>query len=292
MQRETTLIRRSRFPNFIDRQELKLRFDDGKADLFYNEVNRHLPLYCYAPEREITYVTTIYFDTQDFRFYTRANKFRNDNLKLRLKEYYYKLSDEQFEISPYCWVEIKRRLGKSTNKRRFKIRKKATKELFSGKDIFPRIFEVNQNRKEEEIREIYDDFLYFVQTHKVQPYSATNYRRRTFQRSGDETLRITFDDMISYYQAPSSLYNGKRALTREIFGAPCGRFEGTIVEIKSAATLPGWLKSLLREHPRSNFSKFLTSTQTLLKTPPKCAEGVQDSNETGRSGSQSSSRRE
>jgi hypothetical protein len=38
----------------------------------------------------------------------------------------------------------------------------------------------------------------------------------------------------------------------------------TVVEIKVAQDPPSWLRELLRRHPHSNFSKFLTSTQTLL----------------------------
>ena len=81
------MLDQSLFPNFITRSEIKLRLTAEEADIFAAEIKRHLPVYCYSPGRETTFVTTVYFDTDDFRFYSRANKFRDDNLKLRLKEY-------------------------------------------------------------------------------------------------------------------------------------------------------------------------------------------------------------
>lgn len=260
------MIKGSRFPNFISRKEIKLRLTRQAADVFVRDTKDHLPVYCYAPDREITYVTTIYFDTHDFRFYNRASNFRHDNLKIRLKEYYYELHDGTFETFPDCWIEVKRRLGESTSKHRFKLHKDRVQDLFSGEDLYETIIAHNTKLSPTDIRDIYDDFLKLVTTYKIRPYSATNYRRRTYQQPDTEDLRVTVDDLITFYQAPETLYNGASALTREALGDVCGQQKQTVIEIKTTMDFPDWLKRLLHKYPRSNFSKFLSSSQMLLRT--------------------------
>ena len=260
------MINSSRFPNFITRSETKLRLEPRDAGGLLAEVQKHLPVYCYAPDRDITFVTTIYFDTEDLRFFNRASRFRHDNLKIRLKEYYYQLP-AGFEVSPYCWVEVKRRLGESTSKHRFKVLKDMVGRLFAGEDCFEDIITVNASLDPGVVRCVYDDFLTLVRKNPVRPYSVTNYRRRTFQNGDDESLRVTFDDMIAYFRAPPSLYNGVRALVRGVLGGVCGEQTHTVVEIKATVELPGWLQKILDRHPQSSFSKFLTSTQSLLRVP-------------------------
>ncbi len=254
----------SRFPNFITRSEIKLRLTAAEAEDFLGEVKRHLPVYCFSPAREITFVTTVYFDTEDFRFYSRASKFRDDNLKLRLKEYYYEIP-EGYEVFPECWIEVKRRLGESTSKHRFRVAKDLVQRLFSGEDCFLEIYKSNRELAAEDVRKVFDTFLGVVRTYELRPYSITNYRRRTFQEAGDESIRITIDDMIAYFRAPAILYNGVRALTRGVLGEACGQQKHTVVEIKVARERPEWLSALLDRFPQSHFSKFLTSTQALLR---------------------------
>ncbi len=260
------MIHRSRFPNFISRSETKLKLKPEAADSLRREVERHLPLYCYAPGRGITFVSSVYFDTEDFFFYKRAKWFPNDNLKVRLKEYYYQ-APRGYELSPYCWIEVKRRLGQSTSKLRFRISKDLVEDLFAAEDIYEAIVQSNRRLEPGHLRRVYDEFLDVVRGRDLLAHSVTNYRRRTYQQSGDESLRITFDDMIAYFRAPAALFNGTKGLTREILGAPAGQQKNTVVEIKVARGSPNWLKGLLRRYPQSNFSKFLTSTQTLLPLP-------------------------
>jgi len=258
------LLDQSRFPNFITRSEIKLRLTAAEAEDFLGEVKRHLPVYCYSPGRETTFVTTVYFDTEDFRFYSRASKFRDDNLKLRLKEYYYEVP-EGYEVFPECWIEVKRRLGESTSKHRFRVAKVLVQRLFSGEDCFIEIYKSNRELAAEDVRKVFDTFLGVVRTYDLRPYSITNYRRRTFQEAGDESLRVTIDDMIAYFRAPAVLYNGIVALTRGVLGEACGQQKHTVVEIKAARERPAWLNALLDRFPQSHFSKFLTSTQALLR---------------------------
>lgn len=258
------MLDQSLFPNFIARSEIKLRLTAEEADIFAAEIKRHLPVYCYSPGRETTFVTTVYFDTDDFRFYSRANKFRDDNLKLRLKEYYYEVP-EGYEVVPECWIEVKRRLGEATSKHRFRVAKVLVQRLFAGEDCFNEIYKSNRELAAEDVRKVFDTFLGVVRTYDLRPYSITNYRRRTFQAAGDESIRVTIDDLIAYFRAPALLYNGFAALTRGVLGEACGQQKHTVVEIKTTRERPAWMLALLDRFPQSHFSKFLTSTQALLR---------------------------
>jgi hypothetical protein len=254
---------RSWFPNFISRAETKLKLRQIEAERLLGEVEKHLPIYCYAPGRAITFVSSVYFDTKDFLFYHRAKWFPHDNLKVRLKEYYYQLP-AGYEVFPDCWIEVKRRLGESTAKVRFRIAKTLVGSLFAGEDLHEAIIASNQALEPSYLRRVYAEFLEVVKGRGLEAHSVTNYRRRTYQDEHDESLRVTFDDMIAYFRAPPELFNGTQALTRERLGPPAGFQRHTVVEIKVAKETPDWLKALLRTYPQSNFSKFLTSTQTLL----------------------------
>lgn len=260
------MINRSRFPNFISRSEIKLKLKSEEAEKLLLEVAKHLPVYCYVPAREITFVSSVYFDTEDLLFYNRAKWFPHDNLKIRLKEYYYQVG-EGYEFSPDCWIEIKRRLNQSTIKSRFQIPKELVAALFRGENLYERIVAANEKLTPDYIRRIYGEFLRVIEGRELKAHSVTNYRRRTFQEAGDESVRITFDDMIAYFRAPVTIFNGSSALLRELLGDPAGQQKNTVVEIKVARSKPEWLRTLLRRYPRSNFSKFLTSTQTLLTLP-------------------------
>ncbi len=257
------MIYRSRFPNFITRTEIKLRLKPSEAEALREEVERHLPPYCYVPDRPVTFVSSVYFDTDDLHFYRRAKRFPHDNLKVRLKEYYYRV-DGTNEVSEYCWIELKRRLAEATSKLRFQTPKQLVSRLFEGEDLFDVIRACNRDLTESDLSKIYEDFLDIVRRFRLRPQSVTNYRRRTYQQREDESIRITFDDMIAYFRPPPFLFNGTRALVREVLGEPAGRQYHTVVEIKMARRTPQWLRELLARYPQSNFSKFLTSTQTVL----------------------------
>lgn len=260
------MIHRSRFPNFISRYETKLKLRPQDAERLLRDVEQHLPVYCYAPGRAVTFVSSVYYDTEDFFFYKRAKWFPHDNLKVRLKEYYYELPSGP-ELSSHCWIEVKRRLGQSTSKLRFRIDKEFVGPLFAADDVFAQIVASNSGLEAEHLRRIYEEFLNVVRGRSLRAHSVTNYRRRTFQQSGDESIRITFDDMIAYFRAPPLLFNGAKGLTRDVLGPPAGHQKQTVVEIKVARSSPDWLKELLRKYPETSFSKFLTSTQTLLPFP-------------------------
>src|SRR6185436_2188096 len=67
------------------------------------------------------WVTTVYFDLPDRRLARAAMERPEENLKLRLREYF---DDEGAPCSPFVWIEIKERQGSSSRKSRFRLHKR------------------------------------------------------------------------------------------------------------------------------------------------------------------------
>jgi len=81
-------------PRCFERREEKYELDTVSAAELQAEISRHLPLFAYRKGQSCTYVTTIYFDTRNRDFYRRAEQSYDDNVKIRVKEYYYAVSPE------------------------------------------------------------------------------------------------------------------------------------------------------------------------------------------------------
>lgn len=71
------------------RKERKYEICTATAAFLKEEISRHLPLFEYEPGQPQTCVTTLYFDTKDRDFFRRAERSYDDNVKIRVKEYYY-----------------------------------------------------------------------------------------------------------------------------------------------------------------------------------------------------------
>src|SRR5688500_16468954 len=67
------------------------------------------------------WVTTVYFDLPDRRLVRAALEQPEENLKLRLREYF---DDEGAPCSRFVWFEIKERQGSASRKSRFRLHKR------------------------------------------------------------------------------------------------------------------------------------------------------------------------
>ena len=77
--------------NVLTRWETKYELDSLSAQRLRHIVGRFLPLYEYLEGQPVTHVTTVYFDTQRLDFYKLASASEEYSVKMRLREYSYKL---------------------------------------------------------------------------------------------------------------------------------------------------------------------------------------------------------
>jgi len=248
-----------RSPAWIRRLEEKFQLELELAKGLRQEIAKHLPVYEFRPGFGTTGVATVYFDTFDRKFYRQAERSYDDNLKVRVKEYFYRAEDGRPLTSPDCWVETKERSRGQVLKRRFALAKSDLARCFAGEDVSPLVL----RRGGAEALSAYRALQSLLDVSKIVPAAVVQYRRTVYQELEDE-LRITFDDAISVYPPVGNLYEDHESLLPEVLGTPIRRHDAVILEIKCPSRhYPAWLRDVLGSLAAQRFSKFTTSVRFL-----------------------------
>lgn len=277
----------SRSPNYIRRSETKYELTRAEAAVLEDEISRRLPIYEFNPGYPFTHITTVYFDSAQLQLYERACLRYDDNLKIRVKEYYYVDPGGRELVSPYCFIELKQRWEGMVSKQRLRIAKEHLSAFIRGENLrssFRPQPPLDGNRGEAALSDFdraYDALRERLLAIRVRPVSVINYRRRVYQRD-EKDLRVTFDDRINVYSPPAELYGKEATLVASRLGSPVGRTENMIAEIKcrklSAGSYPLWLEAILCPLSARALSKFTTSVNFILN---KDQEDLQVSGEAG-----------
>jgi hypothetical protein len=265
--------------NFFSRRETKYELDVASARELRRVVAGHLPRYEFRSGRPSTYVTTIYFDTDLLKFYERASLHYDDNLKFRVKEYYYKTDDGTLEILPYCLVELKERKQGRVGKRRIRIPKELLHGLLNGDDIWKKLQSLEDGIEFDGSHEIYHQIRRYLNSDEIHPHGVINYRRSVYQENEDE-LRITFDDELEVFEPLDGLYDSCDSLTKGTLGTPRRLIDMVIMEIKWETSYPPWLESALTNLPPKKMSKFTTSINLLGCDRPDNGAELKDGEDT------------
>ena len=261
----------------LRRRENKYELSVDVARVLQAEIARHLPVYSFVQGPLDSYMTTVYFDTENRALFRRAERSFDDNLKVRLREYYYATpcdrvngasSAPEYRIDDACFVELKQRRSGVVTKRRFRIPKVYVGDLFAGKEL-GRELEVGLDaRSRRHVRVAYSTFCKLLGRMRVQATSVVVYHRVAYQESERE-LRVTFDDQLRVYRPPAGLYAGRAALTPSTLGEEIAAPEKVILEIKCRREYPQWLAQALRAVEAGQHSKFTTSVRSILAAAPE-----------------------
>jgi len=255
------------------RRERKYEVGPAAAVLLREEIARRLPLFEFERGQPYTYITTLYFDTKERDFYRRAERSYDDNVKIRVKEYYYPSTcpvepDRWYKTSPFCYVEIKQSVGGIVVKKRFGFPKRELPHLLGGQDVWPVLQRFTPSGELQSVGEIYRELSRYLADYTVGLTSVVHYRRSVYQEK-EEALRITFDDQLAVFAPPcalNGLYALHESLTPEILGAPIRKSDRVILEIKCPGAYPDWLEKALQNLSARRLSKFTTSVRLLLGT--------------------------
>jgi len=253
---------------FFHRREAKYEVGVGAATFLREEIARRLPRFEYEKGHPTTYITTVYFDTESHDLYRRAERHYDQNLKIRVKEYYYPLgagpdAKDDYKVCSYCYVEIKEHSNGSVVKKRFRFPKRDLSRLMRGEDLLPLLAETTPPEEIGRLGEVYGEFRRLLGLHPVRATSIVTYRRAVYQESED-TLRVTFDDHFAVWAPLPGLYDIHPALTPEVLKKPVRVTDKVILEIKGPGDFPDWLEKALRYHSTKRLSKFTTSVRLLL----------------------------
>lgn len=215
------------------------------------------------------FVTTVYFDTPSRHHFRSAVGDMQHNIKVRAKEYYdlhpslaeLATAPEQIaRYQPWVWIEMKRREGSRTNKRRFRLPKRDIPAVFGGGQLSGDAL-LHEAEKETALAGVTELVEYSEQL--GEPLSASclvNYRRLSYQ-DADSSLRITVDLGLAFYAVPADLWSREHALVRATLGAPRAGEARAVIEVKRRTTLPTWLAQALDAagaEPAA-FSKFVAA---------------------------------
>jgi hypothetical protein len=213
------------------------------------------------------YVTTVYFDTATWRHLESALETRQDNVKLRFKEYYdehsslAELATDESDVvrdGAWVWLELKRRIGTRTTKQRLRLSKFEIPKLLARKRAVLALPKGTGDVSQcvgiaDYCREIGEP---------LEARCVVNYRRLSYQDPPGE-LRITIDLDLAFFAPPKSLWEEMGPLRRRCLGERLGSEDRALIEVKRRGAFPDWLTRVLTQAGarQADFSKFVRAAE-------------------------------
>lgn len=213
-------------------------------------------------------ITSVYFDTPDRSYFAAARRDQHNHVKLRAKQYCElqpapagsnRPVERGSSCPPSLWLELKRREGLFTSKRRLQLPKAAAARLLDQ----PEPALLGSAAGDLDARALLEHLQ--AQSEPLRPSVAVTYQRLAFQNAMG-TVRVTIDLDLAFFRAPPDLLLGTRALLRSELGTPAGLEPRAVVEVKRVAALPSWLADALAATAGSpvTFSKFVAASEAVL----------------------------
>lgn len=209
----------------IQRRELKYLLPWEQ----YQEVVEHLSDYLTPDEHNAgNYtVTSLYFDTVDYKAYWDKIDGQRFRRKLRIRIY----GREATSADAPCFVEIKQRLNKTISKRRIVLPYKTAVDL----DGYENLLE-DANADD---RAVLEEIIYLREVFQLEPACVVSYQRLAFNGGPYEPdLRVTFDTQLKGRIHELSL---AQTVENHYFAPP----DWCIMEVKVNERAPYWLTEVI-----------------------------------------------
>ena len=235
----------------FNRFELKYILDIGFAKEVMARLKEYMTLDEHGDKYGNYFLSSLYYDTEDFRFFwekLEGIKFRR---KLRIRRYD---DGKKLTENSKVFVEIKQRMNKVTQKRRI---------VLPYGDALKLCNEYKPVKCDQMDQQVMDEMLHMLLSYQLKPQCITNYQRTAFKghEDYDPGLRVTFDTNLRYRRENLDLADSER-------GPFMLEPDKCIMEIKVNDRVPYWLTEFAAD---ANFqllriSKYCTGLQ--------CAEAV------------------
>ena len=235
----------------FNRFELKYLLPIEAVKPFRQELGAYLQPDSYADGDGNYAVSSLYYDSTDYRFYWEKMEGITFRRKLRIRHY-----ETQAELGPdtQVFVEIKQRLDRVTQKRRVRLPYRDALTLCNERTI--------PNHRACD-RPVIEEIHSMVWQHNLRPTSVVSYLRQALIGTDyDIGLRVTFDTNLRY-----------RSQDLQLHSKGIGRFmippHVVVMEIKVNERIPYWLTELVGKH---NFrlirvSKYCQSLEAANRVP-------------------------
>jgi len=235
----------------FDRFELKYVVPIKAAEEFKQSLRDYLLPDDHGDSLGRYYLTSLYYDGPDFRFYWEkvdGIKFRR---KLRIRHYG---SCEPLAEDTLVSIEIKQRVDRVTQKRRVVMPYREALRFCDGRQL---------PEHDPQDAAVIDEINGMLWLYNLRPASIVSYARQALVGTEyDIGLRVTFDNDLSYRANHLQLHEQQRGLV--LF--PPG---WTVIEIKVNERLPYWLTELVAIHNLNlvRFSKYCRSIELARNLP-------------------------
>lgn len=213
----------------FERQEKKYVLDKRQ----YTNLTAQLQSYMKPDAYGFNNISSLYFDTDDYKLIRHSLDKPAYKEKLRLRSYGIPKADDT------VYLELKKKYQGITYKRRIQLTNREA-EQYLKKNICP----AQQGQ-------IFQEIDWFVRQHPLQPKVLINYKRIALTGRENPELRITFDFDLCWRDHNLDLSKGG-------FGTPLLSPDYRLMEIKTLNAIPCWLSSMLTRlqiYP-SSFSKY------------------------------------
>lgn len=235
----------------FNRFELKYLLSLDAARSFRQEISAYLQADNHAGSDGNYAVSSLYYDSPDYRFYWEKMEGIKFRRKLRIRYY-----ETQAELTPdsQVFVEVKQRLDRVTQKRRIVLPYGDALKLCNGRTI-------PDHRPED--RAAVEEVHALIWQYNLRPASLVSYFRQAFVGNDyDVGLRVTFDTGLRYRVHDLELHSkGSYRLM-----LPPDR---VVVEIKVNERIPYWLTERVAQHNLRliRMSKYCQSLEAAQRVP-------------------------
>jgi len=217
---------------YFNRFELKYVLSPTQQQQVVEELFRYLEPDRHGENQAGYSITSLYFDSTDYKSYwdkIEGHRFRR---KLRLRAYGDDLVTEETPI----FVEIKQRINKTLQKRRM-ILPYAMAETFCQTGVLT-------TKLSPEDQPLADEIQYLTKTLQLRPTCVVAYKRLAFNGTDfDPGLRVTFDTQLKSRVHDLTLLSTKH--TENTYFAPP---QWSVMEVKVNHQVPYWLTKVIGKH--------------------------------------------
>ncbi|MBM4431200.1 MAG: polyphosphate polymerase domain-containing protein [Chloroflexi bacterium] len=219
----------------FNRFELKYVVPLQAAELFRQALRAYLVPDEHGDAHGRYYLSSLYYDGPDWRFYWEKVDGISFRRKLRIR--HYESSGPLTGETP-VFVEIKQRLNRVTQKRRLSLPYREALRLCDERQM-PHLDPSRHTAQDADLVEEVADMLW---RYDLRPASVVRYARQALVGTDyDLGLRVTFDTHLSYRVHNLELPDGSS-------GLPLFPADWTVVEVKVNERVPYWLTELVAAH--------------------------------------------
>lgn len=214
----------------FERYEIKYLLDERQKEKVLRAMEPYM-----APDRfGRSTIRNIYYDTDDYRLIRKSLEKPVYKEKLRMRSY------RQSRAEDSVFVELKKKYQDTVYKRRIELPEGRASEYLTGKGKAP---------VRTQITDEIDYFLTFYQT--LAPRVFLSYEREAYFDRERKDFRVTFDENILWRETDLSLLKG-------VYGESILRQGQTLMELKTAGSIPLWMVQVLSEEKirKTSFSKY------------------------------------